>query len=341
MKTNRIQKKTGIGESDGMARHNFLKNFFVVLVGLVAISLQNGCGPTQTEAVVQFGICADVHKDVIHDADRRLRIFVDEMNRQDVGFIVQLGDFCRPYEKNRGFMDIWNSFKGKGYHVLGNHDTDGGFTREQTVEFWESNGKYYSFDVTGYHFVVLDGNDRHEGAAGGYPRYIGPEQAKWLEDDLKNTELLTFLFSHQSLENTGGLENGDEIRAILEKANEQAGFKKVVASFSGHHHTDFHKEIAGIHYIQINSMSYQWVGEKYRYVRFSEEIEKANPWVSFTVPYKEPLYAVVTLRGNSVIEIEGTKTEYIEPSPEELGCPEQPEGSRYSTEISGRLLGFD
>ena len=342
MKTNRIQEKTGIDESDCMARHNFLKSFFAILVGLAAIVLQNGCGPTQRGAAVRFGICADVHEDVIHDADRRLKIFVDEMNGREVDFIVQLGDFCRPYEKNRGFMDIWDGFEGEAYHVLGNHDTDGGFTREQAVEFWKSKGKYYSFDMNGYHFVVLDGNDKHKGAAQGYPRYIGPEQAAWLKEDLAETGLWAIIFSHQSLEASGGIENGDEIRRILEEANEQAGFDKVVASFSGHHHADYCKEITGIHYIQINSMSYQWVGEKYRYKRFSEEIEKTNPWVSYTVPYKEPLYAIVEVRSKNrnkkVLEIEGTRTEYIPPTPTELGYPEQ---QGWSPEISNRVLEFD
>ena len=337
MKMNSVQKKTGINESDCMVRHNFLKSVCAVLIGLIVV-LQNGCSPTQKGVMVKFGICADVHKDVIHDADRRLKIFVDEMNGREVDFIVQLGDFCRPYEKNRVFMEIWDSFNGPVYHVLGNHDTDGGFTREQTVEFWRSEGKYYSFDMNGYHFVVLDGNDRHEGAAQGYPRYIGPEQAAWLKKDLAGTELRTFIFSHQSLEDSGGIENGTEIRRILEEANEQAGFGKVVASFSGHHHTDYHKKIAGIHYIQINSMSYQWVGEKYRYKRFNEEIEKANPWVSYTVPYKEPLYAIVTIRNEGIFEIEGTRTEYIPPSPSELGYPEQ---QGRSPAISSRTLEFN
>ena len=325
-----------------ISQREFITTARSILVGLFVLCAAGGCQKSLSSgtAEVKFGICADVHKDVIHDADRRLGIFVDEMNKCGVDFIVQLGDFCRPYEKNRGFMDIWDSFRGAGYHVLGNHDTDGGFTWEQTVEYWDAKGKYYSFDVGGYHFVVLDGNDRHEGAAGGYPRYIGPEQARWLKDDLKSTELPTILFSHQSLENNNGLENGDEIRSILEKANEQADFRKVIASFSGHHHTDFHKEIAGIHYIQINSMSYQWVGERYRYVRFSEDVEKANPWVSYTVPFREPLYAVVSIEGSGVIKIKGTKTEYIKPSPEELGCPEQPVGNKYSTEISSRKLTF-
>jgi predicted phosphodiesterase len=271
---------------------------------------------------LRFGICADVHKDIIHDADKRLKTFIDAMNKKQVDFIVQLGDFCRPYPANLDFLAIWKQFAGTGYHVLGNHDTDGGFTREQTLEFWGTKKKYYSFDKRGFHFIVLDGNDvKRENRAPGYPRFIGAEQLDWLTADLERTGNPTFLFSHQSLENDQSIENNAEVRAVLENANKAAGFQKVVASFSGHHHIDFVKTINDIHYIQINSMSYKWVGEKYRHARFSPKIEKAHPWVSYTVPYKDPLFAVVTLTSDGILNIEGAKSRFVPPTPSELGCP--------------------
>jgi predicted phosphodiesterase len=271
---------------------------------------------------VRFGICADVHKDIIHDADKRLKFFIDAMKKQKVDFIVQLGDFCRPSPANLGFLAIWKQFTGPGYHVLGNHDMDGGFTREQTLKFWGTKKKYYSFDTGGFHFIVLDGNDvKKEDRAPGYPRFIGAEQLDWLKADLERTDNFTILFSHQSLENNQSIENNAKVRAVLENANKAAGFGKVVASLSGHHHIDFVKTINSIHYIQINSMSYKWVGEKYRHARFSPEIEKAHPWVSYTIPYKEPLFAIVTLTSDGILNIDGTKSQFIPPTPSELGCP--------------------
>ena len=101
---------------------------------------------------LRFGVIADVHKDVMHDADQRLQVFIDTMNKQQVDFVLQLGDFCIPTPKNLGFMKIWNSFLGPRYHVLGNHDTDGNetdhperFQREQTVEYWGMQRRFYSF----------------------------------------------------------------------------------------------------------------------------------------------------------------------------------------------------
>ena len=102
--------------------------------------------------LLRFGICADIHKDIMHDGDERLKTFIDEVKKKDLDFIIQLGDFCRPYDYNQDFMDIWNSYPGKKYHVIGNHDMDGGFTRDQVVEYWNAIGKTYSFDCNGYHF---------------------------------------------------------------------------------------------------------------------------------------------------------------------------------------------
>ncbi|MHC4324388.1 MAG: metallophosphoesterase family protein [Planctomycetota bacterium] len=331
----------------GLTRRNVLKMAGLGTGSFLIPSILHPCHakPSKSRNKVRFGICADVHKDVIHDADKRLKVFIDTMNKEKVDFIVQLGDFCRPYPANLGFMEIWKRFAGPGYHVLGNHDTDGGFTRQQTLKFWGTKNKYYSFDICGFHFIVLDGNDiNKETRSQGYPRFIGAEQLDWLKADLEKTGNFTILFSHQSLENDHSIENNAEVRAVLEKANKAAGFGKVIASFSGHHHIDFVKTINSIHYIQINSMSYKWVGEKYRHARFSPEIEKAHPWVSYTVPYKDPLFAIVTLTTDGILNIDGTKSQYIPPTPSELGYPAVPpdtlENENDAVRISDRELSF-
>ncbi len=295
-----------------------------------------GRGGEDSPGVIRFGLCADVHKDIMHDADARLKTFISRMNVEKVDFIMQLGDFCRPYDYNQSFLDIFNKFEGPRYHVLGNHDMDGGFTREQTLTYWGVKDKYYSFDMGGYHFVVLDGNDKKEGAAPGYARYIGKKQSEWLKSDLPKTGLPSFVFSHQGFGPAGGIENDKEIRAILEEANAKAGFRKVRACFNGHNHFDGCTVSEGIYYVQINSMSNQWVGGKFRRARFSKEIEEKFPWVSYTAPYKDSLYAIVTLRGDGTIEIEGVQSEWIPPSPAEMKVPG---GKRVSTpKISNRKL---
>ena len=167
---------------------------------------------TDPSRPLRFGIITDIHKDVMHDADERLRVFVEQMEREKVDFIVQLGDFCVPKEENLGFLKVWNTFKGPRYHVLGNHDTDdngqGPTTRERTMAYWKMPARFYSFDQGGIHFVVLDGNDRPADHKSGYPRFVADDQLKWLRKDLATTKKSTVIFVHQSPErpDDGGLQ---------------------------------------------------------------------------------------------------------------------------------------
>ncbi|MGI9455877.1 MAG: metallophosphoesterase family protein [Aeoliella sp.] len=269
--------------------------------------------------LVRIGLVADVHQDVIHDGWARMRVFVDEMKQREVDALLQLGDFALPHKHNQPFIDVWNEYEGPKHHVLGNHDTDHGFSKEQTMKWWGMPGRHYSFDVGGWHFVVLDGNDKNPGEWSGYVRYVAGDQREWLAKDLAATDAPTMILSHQKLESDDGVANSAEVRAVLEKANQEAGWKKVYACLCGHHHTDGLTEIAGIRYIHVNSMSYKWVGGDHRRQRFPDHIEKAHPYTSFTCPYRDPLYTMLTLDPEQgTLHIEGKKTEFVPPTPAEI-----------------------
>ena len=272
---------------------------------------------------IEIGIIADVHQDIIHDGTSRLSHFIDLMNKRNPAFIIQLGDFSLPRKQNQPFIEKWNSFNGPKYHVLGNHDMkDFGFTKEETMKWWKMKKRYYSFDHDNFHFIVLDGNDPNPKPWYGYDRYISSEQREWLKDDLNKTLKPTILFCHQSLEAKGGISNREEIRKVLETITNKNGQPKVIACFSGHHHTDYVNSINKIHYIQINSMSYKWVGENFKYKRFSNKIEKNFPSLSKTCPYKEPLFTTISLDSDQgILHIEGRKTSFIGPTPNELNIP--------------------
>ncbi len=271
---------------------------------------------------IEIGLITDVHQDVMHDGEERLQVFIDEASKRNPDFIVQMGDFCRPYEYNKPFLNIWDSFKGDKYHILGNHDMDGGFSRDQVRVFWNMPANYYSFDKKGMHFIVLDGNDPNPKPFSGYNRYIGEQQKEWLTNDLKKTNLPTIIFSHQTIEyEDGGVANLKEVQRILENANKEAGFQKVLCCLSGHHHTDFMTQINDIYYVQINSASYQWVGGDYKRIRYSKEIDEKYEWIKYTIPYKESLFTFMTIKNDKII-IEAKKTEFVGPGPEEMGMPE-------------------
>lgn len=268
---------------------------------------------------LRLGLIADVHKDIIHDADERLTHFIDRMTREKVDAIVQLGDFCIPKPGNRGFLDIFNRFPGPRFHVLGNHDMDGGFSREQAVEFLGMKARFGSFDLGGCHFIHLDANDRPAGWQGGYPSHLADDQLDWLRQDLASTELPTYLFSHQSLERPGCIDNQEEVRQLLEAARDARGRPKTVACFNGHWHIDHRRTIRGIHYVHLNSAAYFWMGAPYRTERLPAALAVRFPNVALTAPYEGPLFSVLEIGSDlRSFRLQGMETRWLGPSPAEL-----------------------
>ncbi|OYD44569.1 alkaline phosphatase [Sphingobacterium cellulitidis] len=300
--------------SCNFSRKDFLKISGIGLGSLlIPTSVIGNSGFLPKKRVIKFGVISDLHFDLMHDASDRAQKFVDHMISERPDFIIQLGDFCMPKPQNKKLMDIWNQFPGDKYHVLGNHDTDSGFTKEQALNFWNCPSAYYSFDKEGFHFVVLDGNEKVENSqVKGYPREIAKVQLDWLKEDLSKTNLRTIIFCHQGFDNSeGGIENGMRVRHLFEQINKEAGFKKVILVLSGHHHSNYHNEINGIHYVQINSSSYYWVNENYNSKAFNEEFYKKYPLLKYTIVYKDPIWALIGVDHKNNISIKGKESSFV------------------------------
>lgn len=316
-----------------------MKQLFYCLILLFCFS----CKQNET---VKFAVCTDVHQDLIHDAEQRLSEFISSSEDNNVDYIIQLGDFCMPKDENNAFLNTWNSFQKPAYHVLGNHDMD--ISDKETVQqFWGMKQSYYSFDQGDFHFVVLDLNyfmadekfvSYNNGNYYAHAKtrcYISPEQLQWLKSDLENTDKLTVVFSHQSIENKDGAKNKDEIFKVFAEANKTN--KKVIACFSGHDHSDTHRIIEGVHYVGLNSSSYAWVGQKMEYSgRFSKEVEEKYSNLKYTLPYEKSVYAIIEINSNGEIIIEGVESGFIKPGPQELGA----KSDSYTASISNRILKF-
>lgn len=85
-------------------------------------------------------------------------------------------------------------------HTVGNHDvwgwgageahaSDSKFGKVWACEVLELPKPFYSFDQAGWHFIVLDSTDRHEGT--GYKARLDEEQFEWLKGDLAATPKTT------------------------------------------------------------------------------------------------------------------------------------------------------
>ena len=263
--------------------------------------------------VTRFGVISDVHQDVMPDGVERIRAFVAAMTEARAVFVLQLGDFCQPKPANRDFLAAWNTFAGPRYHVLGNHDMDGGFSREQTAAYYGMPARHYTFAGGGFLGIVLDGNDSG-GKQKGYKRYVAADQRAWLERTLAEATDPAVVFIHQPLDDAQGVENAAEVRALLQAA-EQRRAGSVLAVFSGHLHQDYLREVDGLSYAQINSASYYWVdgaGKSTAY--FPPEVHQRHSSLQYVAAYRDPLWALVEVdRAAGEIRVQGRRTEWVGP----------------------------
>lgn len=241
----------------------------------------------------------------------------------------------KTYADKPTILRMFNDFEKPSYHVLGNHDCDM-CSKQETLTFFEAKrGSYYSFDHGGFHFVVLDTNyiktDKGEFIAYENGNYfeagfrndmvrenVSPDQMLWLKEDLAQTMNPTVVFSHASFSLVGApswaVKNCKELRQIFQNAP-----NGVVACFNGHNHIDLCAKEEGIWYVQINSMDCAWLDTDYiQENRYGPEIDNKYPNIKYTAPYKDPVFAIVTMNDNE-IEIKGRKSEFVGTTPEELG----------------------
>jgi predicted phosphodiesterase len=264
-------------------------------------------------------MCSDVHLPTMHDSEKRISAFIDSMNIAMPDFIIELGDFVIPDDRYHHMYAIWESYPGEKYHVIGNHEMDGGTTMEEALAYRGMQSSYYAFAKNGFNFIVLDGNDKKYPGERGYRQYMGPQQQNWLKEELRKTTGPVIIFSHQGLGTVNGVDNAIDMRGILQAHNVSATSNPVVACFYGHSHYDFVEKVEGIWYICINSMSYNWLGEQYAHVRYSDDVDKEFRWIKYTAPFEDPLYTVVELSAQGYIKIAGKYSRWVGPAPWEVG----------------------
>ena len=254
-------------------RRDFLKTSSLAFAGLALPRAADG----RPQGALRFGMVTDPH---YADADARgtrfyrqstakLRECVELMNREQVAFLIELGDLKDQDEPGveadtlRYLGEIeaeLQRFNGPTYHVLGNHDMDS-ISKPQFLAGIDNTGidpaaTYYSFDHGGLHFAVLDANFRADGAPYDHGDFdyrntnIPPEQLDWLARDLGATTAPTILFVHQRLDGEGPVfvNNADEVRLLLRRRG------NVVAAFHGHDHAGGHNRIDGIHYYTLRAV---------------------------------------------------------------------------------------
>jgi len=300
----------------------------------------------------KFIIFSDLHVDIMHDSISRVEAVIKAAKAENAGCIINLGDilyppndfliengvqpqkdrwfYCERDEEKYKLRELFNNCGIPVYHVIGNHDSDA-CPKSVFVDFMGMKHNYYSFDRGDYHFVALDtsyirngsndipyqlyGEDKQPGSA--YP-CVPDEQLEWMKKDILASDKPTIILSHHPISRNEGIKNNDQVRRILNEIN--AGKKRIILCINGHAHLDGLMMLDGIPCLDVNSITCDYMGWEYRYKNFDDYIETNYPYISSVAPYKEAVFASITLAQDK-IDVKGYSSEYIGPTPYELGLP--------------------
>lgn len=318
-------------------------------------------------AELKFGVFTDVHLDIVHDGDKRLAEFYAEANREDVDFLMCVGDFSYPEDTSRcdcpwermpinlqnaqlqptkvpkiELVQQYHRFPKPTFHTLGNHDLDF-CEKSAAVELYKMPHTYYSFRNKGWNFIVLDTNffiDDETGAMRDYSygnyfghtrgAYLPQEQLTWLQQELQAHTCPTLIFSHQPfIDRQRSVDNADQFFELIKQ------HPHVKLCINGHTHIDQLIRHNGVWFLTINSMSNFWVGEEYMRKRYSEEIEEQFPNLKYTIPYKDSLYTFITLTSKGA-QIKEKIGRFVPPGPEEMGLSQ----ASITSSIVGRHIAW-
>ncbi len=123
-------------------RRNFIKTATATGVTLTLPSLA-AANLGRLNKPVRIGLIADLHQDIMHDGPERLGAFLKHMAINKPDALMQLGDFATPKKTNQPLIDQFNNAHPKTLHVIGNHDTDGGFSKQQVMKSWGMKNRFY------------------------------------------------------------------------------------------------------------------------------------------------------------------------------------------------------
>ena len=251
--------------------------------------------------------------------------------------MIHLGDFMHGVRSpaQKALLKLYNNFKVPGYHILGNHDQDGNPYKE-TCEAYRMPDGHYTFDKSGFRFVIADpnyfsnepGKFIHHGNGNYFKRgpgstinWIPPDQLEWMRATIVGSPYPCVVLSHQSFERAhcAPVMNKKEVQAIFNEANaKKPGTVRLV--MNGHLHIDHLRVLDNILYWDVNSATYQYFAKKHG--KYPAEYVKTHRGSPNNIGWKEPLSAILTLWPNGRIKIDGAKSDWLfGVSPEDAGYP--------------------
>jgi manganese-dependent ADP-ribose/CDP-alcohol diphosphatase len=267
-----------------------MKRFFATILFWSCLSFPLSSFSQNADVpLFSFGVIADVqYCDCDNNGSRyyssslrKLQEAVQIFNKEQVKFVVSLGDFIdRDAQSFDTLNKITKQLRMPVHHTLGNHDFSGNQKEiDKAPSYLGLKEKYYSFKYGGWRFIVLNGNDisvlgnkehsknhvlakrrmeelKGKGAPNAQPwnGELGKHQLVWLKKQLKSSlkanERVILLCHHPISPESGTLNlwNDREVKSLLES------FPNVKAYFNGHAHEGGYDFDNGKHYVTFKGM---------------------------------------------------------------------------------------
>lgn len=244
----------------------FLAGSSFVLTGVSGLAEED----EKPQPKMRIGLVTDLHyadkSPLIHryyrEAPAKFAEAAKQFRQDKTDLVIELGDLIdvgNSLEVEQSYLKrIVKSFRatpGQHHYVLGNHCV-WRLTKPEFLGIVRQKRSYYSFDLKGYHFIVLDACFRSDGQPYGRGNSqwtdanIPGAEVEWLRLDLQHTPYKSVVFVHQRLdvEPPYGVKNASEIRRILKESG------KVLVVLQGHYHFNAYKEVDGVRYVTLAAM---------------------------------------------------------------------------------------
>lgn len=239
------------------------------------------------QPLFSFGMVADIQYGDFEtrgnyrfrDVPDKLRGIIDAFNRQELAFVVQLGDIVegngeKTHQELDLILSILSASKHRLVHIVGNHCLSAGLA--PLLKKLHLDSPYYDFSHQGFRFIALYGmgisaespKDSAEYAiakqflaentwAREWCGMIDEAQFRWLKtrlSDAAHCNEKVILFNHfpattgTTSANHGVMWNYAELQNVI------APYKNVVAHLNGHYHHGGYEQAGGVHYISLEAL---------------------------------------------------------------------------------------
>lgn len=297
-------------KKSGTIRRKILKGIALAGSSIMlpnAIRAEKENGYEKPEKKLRIAHITDVHIRPEENAPERFGKCISEIKKHDVDFFLNGGDtiFAADYnditrERVNVQWDIWKAARKQFseyeiYSCLGNHDMwwaapnkkDPMYGKNHAIKQLNMPAAYYSFDKSGWHFIVLDSNNEGGGA-------LGEEQLKWLSEELRAlpVEASILVMSHYpilsaSTHAVGG--NHKDSLPITKLFHNHSD--KNIHCISGHVHLLDTAVYNNVHYYCNGAISGFWWGEG--------DKDSAGKYWYHEIP---PGYTIIDLYENGTIK---------------------------------------